>query len=444
VSVTAEQFGVVFCGGGPAALGPFVAAARLGRWEEFLSQGIAIVEPGPVGPGSLAHYRIAANSLGRPFLECLDELPGPHFAALRDLPETRLLREQAAARPPLSVVAPFLARLGGVVAGLLEAHPRCAVLPTRVVGLRLTGSAGSGGLTGSSGVDVATGAGRTLRARRAVIATGGRPFADHRRTEIVPDLGLAEFAGRVHHSESFIDVRRPVPPVRGSVVIVGGSHSAWSVADLLVHRHGVDDITLVHRSAIRLYYGTAEQARSEGYTFDPVQDVCPASGQVNRYGGLRGRAHALARAALRLPGTAPVPVRLVQVGDADPAELARARRALRAAGTVVVANGFEANLPPIHHADGTPLTAAVDSTGTIVTPAGHLVDEHGTAHPELLAYGLGAGLAASAEVGGEPSYRRRADGVWLYQHDIGDIVLGDLLARPVEAVATGAPAEGRA
>jgi hypothetical protein len=433
--VSADAFGLVFCGGGPAALGPFIAAARQGRWEEFLDRGIAVVEPGPVGPGSLAHYRIAANSLGRPFLECLDELPGPHFTALRDLPETRLLREHAGDRPPLSVVAPFLARLGGVVAGLVAAHPRCAVLPAWVEGLRLR----------SGGVDVVTSAGRTLRAERAVIATGGRPFADHRATEIVPGLTLSGPAGRVHHSECFIDVRRPTPPVRGKVVIVGGSHSAWSVADLLVHQHRADDITVVHRSAIRLYYGTAEQAHGDGYTFAPVGDVCPASGQVNRYGGLRGRAHALARSALRLPGTAPVPVRLIQVGDGDPAQVERARQVLSEAELTVVASGFEANLPPIRHADGTPFTAAADSTGTVVTAAGHLVDARGTVHPELLAYGLGAGLAASAEVGGEPSYRRRADGVWLYQHDIGDIVLNDLLAgsgRQVAAVATGTPGEG--
>ncbi|MFE1794348.1 hypothetical protein ACFW7J_39070 [Streptomyces sp. NPDC059525] len=45
-----QHFGLVFCGGGPAALGPIIAAARSGRLDALLDLGIALVEPGPVGP----------------------------------------------------------------------------------------------------------------------------------------------------------------------------------------------------------------------------------------------------------------------------------------------------------------------------------------------------------------------------------------------------------
>lgn len=409
-----NSFGFVFCGGGPAALGPVITAARKGLLDDLLDRGIALVEPGPIGPGGLAHHRIGANSLGGPFLECLDGLPdGTPFDALRDLPETRRLREHAEEHPPLAVVAPFLTRLGAVVSGLLEAHPRCVVVPARVTGIRLRGS----------GVEVTTSLGHELTAGRAVIATGGRPPADFAGAEIVPGLSLAPHRDRVWHSESFIDARKARPEAHGKAVVVGGSHSAWSVVDLLLPE--VDEITVIHRSGIRLFYNSAEQARADGYTFDPVLDVCPVNGRVNRYGGLRGRAHELARSALRLPGTEPGPVSLTQVGRQAARD--RAERALADADVIVMANGFAADLPPLHYADGTPLTAATGPTGTAVTATGHLVDARGTAHPRLIAYGLGAGLAPSTEVGGEPSYTRRADGVWLYQHDIGDIVLDDLL-----------------
>ena len=369
------------------------------------------MEPGPVGPGGLAHHRINANSLGGPFMECLDE--DTPFAVLRDRPETRRLREYAGDHPPLSVVAPFLACVGTVVTELLTAHPRCAVVPDRVTGIDL----------GDDGVRVTTGAGRRFTARRTVIATGGRPLGDFAGAEIVPGLSLAPYRDRVWHSEAFIDARRKAPALHGRVVVVGGSHSAWSAAHLLLAEAG--GITLIHRTGIRLFYHGADQARADGYAFDPVLDVCPLNGRVNRYGGLRGPAHELARAALRLPGTDPVPMRLVQVDD--PAGVEAARRALDEADVILMANGFEADLPPIRHADGTPFTALVGPTGTVVTAEGHLVDAQGTAHPRLVAYGLGAGMEPSAKVGGEASYTRRADGVWLYQYDIGEIVLDDLL-----------------
>ncbi|MFD5417091.1 FrbG [Streptomyces sp. NPDC127069] len=410
-----QHFGLVFCGGGPAALGPIIAAARSGRLDALLDLGIALVEPGPVGPGGLAHYRIGANSLGGPFLECLDGLPatGP-FAALRELPETRLLREHAEDHPPLSVVAPFLTRLGAVVTGLLEAHPRCAVFTDRAEAVRLT----------ADGVAVTTGAGLELTARRAVLATGGRPLGGYADAEVVPGLELAPYRDKVWHSSALVDARRTPPAGRGTAVVIGGSHSAWSAVDLLLAA-GTDGITLVHRTGLRLFYDGADAARADGYAFDPVLDVCPLNGRVNRYGGLRGRAHELARAALGLPGAGPAPVRLLRAGDPEDTEAAR--KALAEADVIVMANGFEADLPPLGHADGTPLTPATGPTGTVVTDRGHLVDAEGTAHPRLLAYGLGAGLAPSADIGGEPSYTRRADGVWLYQHDIGEIVLDDLL-----------------
>ncbi|RPF29770.1 hypothetical protein EDD96_6313 [Streptomyces sp. Ag109_G2-6] len=410
-----QYFGLVFCGGGPAALGPIIAAARSGRLDALLDRGVALVEPGPVGPGGLAHYRIGANSLGGPFLECLDGLPatGP-FAALHDLPETRLLREHADEHPPLSVVAPFLTRLGAVVTGLLEAHPRCAVFTDRAEAVRLT----------ADGVAVTTGAGLELTARRAVLATGGRPLGGYADAEVVPGLELAPYRDKVCHSSSLIDARHTPPAARGKAVVVGGSHSAWSAVDLLL-AGGTDTVTVVHRTGLRLFYDGADAARADGYPFDPVLDVCPLNGRVNRYGGLRGRAHELARAALGLPGAAPAPVRLLRAGD--PQDTEAAHKALAEADVIVMANGFEADLPPLGHADGTPLVPATGPTGTLVTDRGHLVDVHGTAHPRLLAYGLGAGLAPSADIGGEPSYTRRADGVWLYQHDIGEIVLDDLM-----------------
>ncbi len=382
----------------------------------------------------MAHYRIRANSLGRAFLECLELLPPEPFGGLHDLPETTELRRHADEYPPLAVVASFLDRLGEVVTGMLAAHPACRVVRGLVKEIHLLPDGARVRVDASSGL-------LTTTVGQAVIATGGRPMADFRRTSVVGDLTLDRYADKLSHSESLLDLRRPMPPEQmrairqsGHAAVVGGAHSAWAVAALLLADPELRGpageppmVTILHRSPVRLFYLSARHADADNYPFDPQSDVCPASGRINRFGGLRGPAFDLARAALGLAG-APVPVSLVDVSVDEPVVRAAAIAALDAAGAVIVATGYEANLPRIIGEDGAELVAACSPTGTVVTSQTQLLDQHGTVHPQLLAFGLGAGLPPSDAVGGESSYHRRADGVWLYQNDIGHIVLDQLLA----------------
>src|SRR5438067_6918362 len=67
-----SRYGVVFCGGGPAATGIVMCAAANGRLDELLSHGVCIVEQGAViGPGALGHYPISGNTRGITFLRSL-------------------------------------------------------------------------------------------------------------------------------------------------------------------------------------------------------------------------------------------------------------------------------------------------------------------------------------------------------------------------------------
>ncbi|RJQ71553.1 hypothetical protein D5S17_27510 [Pseudonocardiaceae bacterium YIM PH 21723] len=406
-----NNYEYLFCGAGPAGLGPIIAAARLGRLEYLLDKGIILADPAGPGGGGMPHYRISANSLGGAFLECLDDLQNPVFTAVREHPETRRLRELSAEHPPLPLVGRFLDRLGAAIGELVAAHPRCAVLRAPVERIRLT----EDGL-----VDAQVG-GEQVRARRAVLALGGRPMDGYRRAEVRPGLSLAAHQHKVCHAEALIDDRQ-APPAEllaairdtGRVVVLGGSHSAWAAAGLLLSDG--HQVTLIHRTPVQLYYPSAEQAHAEGYPFDPVADICSMSGRVNRYGGLRGAARDLAIRTLRDGG----PIRLLQAGGP-------ANEALAEAGAIVAATGYQAILPPIEYPDGGELLPALSETGTVVTGTGHLVDSRGTAHPRLIAFGLGAGLAVAPEIGGEPSFTRRAVGIWLYHHDIGRTILDELL-----------------
>ena len=62
------------------------------------------------------------------------------------------------------------------------------------------------------------------------------------------------------------------------------------------------------------------------------------------------------------------------------------------------------------------------------------MDARGRLFPghQIYAFGIGSGLKPSAKTGGEPSCTRRSDGIWLYQHTVGDIVRSALMDRSIE------------
>ncbi|MEK6274509.1 MAG: hypothetical protein AABM30_04145 [Actinomycetota bacterium] len=427
------EFGVVFCGGGPATLGPFVCAARTGRLDELLDRGVLVIERGQgLGGGSLRHYTISSNSLAVAFLEGLDEIPesGP-FDDVRGDAATAELRKMSGVHAPLQLAGAYLDSLGAAIEAILESHSACAVArETTVREVRV----------GDRGVAVATenGAARVVRADKAVIAMGGRAPDHLEKLEILPGLTLEPYAPKVRHASALFDERiclprRLIDAVRtsGRVAVIGGSHSAWSLAWLMMNdprfrteRGMPPTVTLMHRSPIRLFYLTTADAEAEQYPFDPKRDVCPVSGRVNRVAGLKGDARELARRALGFAENG-LPIRLLRLGATDDGREAAA--ALGEAGLVVAATGYEPQLPELFEESGARIEPARSSAGLVVTGDAEVVDRRGRALPGVLSYGLGVGIRAPKRVGGEPSNERAITSVWLYQHDVGRAALSSLL-----------------
>jgi hypothetical protein len=280
---------------------------------------------------------------------------------------------------------------------------------------------------------------RTIRAERAVISMGGRPAATLEQLEICPGATLARWSAKVQPVSTLLDDRRFLPAHlldelhrTGRIAIVGGSHSAWSAALVLLRdlRVWVGDartpqIALLHRSPIRLFYLTAAEATADGFPFDPVRDVCRLSGRVNRAGGLKGEARDLARRILRSNADRELPISLIDVSN--PAERHAVADTLDRAAVIFMATGFHANLPTLHDEAGRPMRLA-DRAGSLrVNDTGALVTENGRVLPQLQAVGLGVHTPVSARIGGEPSYAKAITSTWLYQHDLGASALEYLL-----------------
>jgi hypothetical protein len=438
--MTSSRYGVVFCGGGPAATGIVMCAAADGRLDELLSHGMCIFEQGTlIGPGALGHYPISANTRGVTFLRALETAqPQSAFDPVGADPSTQALGRLRNVFPRLPLVGRHLESMGRAVRAVVEASPGCAVLTRHAVReVRLL----SGGGVSVAAEPIDGGPTVTATADHAVIAMGGTPRRGFDELRLLPGLDLGAHSEKVCHAAALLDeriglaprLRRAIADSRAAVVI-GGSHSAWSAAWMLVHDPDLRDaegrpprVTVLHRSPLRFFFWNTARARAAGYAFDKTRDVCPQTGMVHRHGGLRADAHALAWAASRNGRHGPL--RAIALVD-EPGSRADAERALDEAGAIIAGVGYEPNVPTFWWPDGSPLRLASDEHGAQVTERAQLLSAEGTVLPELLALGLGAGLPASGELAGEPAYAGRLDSVRLYQAEVGRIVLESLLGRP--------------
>lgn len=74
------------------------------------------------------------------------------------------------------------------------------------------------------------------------------------------------------------------------VLIVGGSHSAWSVAWKLIKNKHCGKIIIYSRHAPRIFCQNDEEARTIGFNDYDDMDKCPVTKQIFRFAGLRGDA----------------------------------------------------------------------------------------------------------------------------------------------------------
>jgi hypothetical protein len=431
--------GVVLCGGGPAGTAVIVCAAEEGRLDELLDHGIMVIEKGDLlAAGSIGHYRIRGNTAASSFVQWLST-PGPRslFPVVATHPATEALLRRGSEYPPLNLVGAYLERLGASLQQILESHERCTVALRTVVRSVCVLAEGGVRVTAEPLGDPA--GAFSVTASHAVIAMGGCEPPGLETLSLLPRLTLAEHESKVCHASALIDDRLALPPqlveaVREtrSVVVVGGSHSGWSAAWVLLHDPSFLDsegkppqVTILHRRRLLFFYPTVAAARAAGYPFDDVLDVCASTGNVHRFAGLRSDARALALAVAESGKTQP-PVRTVRLVD-EPEVRSEVRRALDAAGLVVAAVGYHSRLPELAWDDGRRLEPAVSETGLVVTPEAALVTTDGTVVPEILVFGLGAGLAADSGFVCEPSYQGRFDGVRVYQSEVGRVALRSLL-----------------
>jgi len=437
VTLSFERTGVVIIGGGPAGVAPLLAAHRRGRLAEVLNLGVTVVEQsGAVGEGSIGRWCINSDSTGFSFADCLAGPPDSELAALRNHPITQEVFAAGDRAVPLHRAGEFLAVVGKAINDVVTAAPKGKVLKYHTA--VSTQRTSDGWLTRVR--DTRNGRERTIESRHLILATGANQPVERLQQEDVAGVNLVKRcgdrllqSGDVISREGFSAVARRLgtlghPP---RVAIVGGSTSAAALAQALLNQmpgvtFGPHGVAILHRRPLRIFYPNVEAARADNYTEFGPDDICPVSGRVFRLAGFRLDSRELIMRARGLGGRPAEPrLQLHRLGENDAESLAL----LDNADLVIAALGYRPRALTVLDTAGREvrLHSQTGPQAPLVDGQCRVMDAEGKPLPDLFAIGLAAGFVPHGKLGGEPSFRGQANGLWLWQSDVGGLIVDALL-----------------
>lgn len=435
---------VLVAGGGPAGTALLTAAAKRGLLAGLAQSGLILVERDDhVGGGRLGDYAINSDSTADTFLSAVKDNAHPEIAELAEHPVGRAVaRHRHGLGVPLVEAGPLLRETGARLARIVSANGGSVLTGHEVLGVERTRE----GLWRSRLKRVSDGTEYDRLSRAVVIATGGHQPLDRLVTQKVAGAPLLQLAdGRLMQSGEVLalggldrvadllhDKRDP------RVAVVGGSTSALATISLLLRSRpgiafGAGGITLLHRRPLHPFYPSVEAARDEGFTDFGPEDICPVSGFVYRLAGFRLEARELVLRMLQVDGRVPDP-RVAShriTGDDD----AAARETIARADLVIAALGYRPRALPVADMQGVPIALAAQRGGDLVDRHCRVLDSSGAPVPGLYGIGLAAGFVPWGKLGGEASFSGQANGLWLWQNDVGSMILDQIFDTAERAVA---------
>ena len=438
ITLSFGRTGVVIVGGGPAGLAPLLAAHRRGHLADLLKHGVTVVEQsGSVGEGSIGRWGINSDSTGFTFADCLAGPPDCELAPLRSHPLAQEMLEAGDGTVPLRRAGEFLSLVGEAIYEAIVASPNGRVLKRHTA--VSTHRTRTGWLTLVK--DIETGRERTVESQNVVLATGASQPADRLQRETVAGVNLVQRCGQrllqsgdVLSTSGFATITARLgglgrPP---RVAIMGGSTSAAAVAHALLNRlpgvsFGPGGVTILHRRELRIYYPSVHAALADGYTEFGPADICPISGRVFRLGGFRLDSRELIMQARGIGGRPPEPrLQLHRLGVDD----AASRALLDNADLVIAALGYRPRALPVFDQAGRPVPLQAEShpQARLVDDRCRVLDQCGNPIARLFAIGLAAGFVPHGKLGGEPSFKGQANGLWLWQSDVGGLIVDAILS----------------
>jgi len=434
MSKSERKYRYAVCGLGPAGIGYLFACYRARLLPDMVAQGLVMVdaESNP-GGGALTEYRITANTTAGTFLECLEGDHAKIFDSLKGEHEELIsILEQRRQEPvDLILIGKFLQIIGAKIIEYIESLGGTKLSNSCLEEIRLGGD----GLPHSLKLkNVITDNVFFLFANKVLLN-----FGANQSRATVKDYICNQFseAGSVMVSKLLLADEllrmdeRSLSKVLSGVshfLVLGSSHSSMSVIERVMTVKKESNnfrLSVLYRTPIKVFYSSVENAIDDGYEFSSEKDVCPLSGGVNRFGGLRFAAKDIGLEILK-HGSVGLRNTPVDLYNSETMSTQGILDLTRNVDKVAPCLGYTPIKIPVFDSENKLVDLAKDGFGYKVSPYGELFDDKGRKLPDIYSFGIGAGQRASIEVGGELSFRKRVDGVWLYHFDIGKKVANAL------------------
>jgi hypothetical protein len=183
---------------------------------------------------------------------------------------------------------------------------------------------------------------------------------------------------------------------------------------------------------LRIYYPSVAEAVADGYTDFTPDDLCPLTQRVFRFAGLRLDSKDLICEALGIGGRQPdARLRLHHLQPYDP----EAVRMIGQADLVIACFGYRPIALKLADRHGKPikLQAGTSMHAKLVDEQCRVLDDKARPLQNIFAIGLAAGFTPRGALGGEPSFSGQANGLWLWQTAVGELIVDQILAKPARA-----------
>lgn len=416
---------VLIIGGGPAGTGLLLKALKDGGRSNFFDGRVALVEQSSqLISGNITQYQVNSDTLSDVFLECLEGEASSFLDVERLREQIEMVKSYKGKAIPLPRLECYFNKLGDLLQEALTAAGKCKFyMNTRVEKVvKCEDGIFKAYLSGGRG---------PIKARQIVLATGGISKKTSGMDETFAGaVVLTAYADKMIHSDALLryglnhDAQIALKN-KPKVVVLGGSHSAFSAAHYLLNK--MSDIPLVEgdiqiwsTKLPKIYFNNKDEAVASGYRDFGEEDFCPVTGKLYRLAGLRMDGRALYMQMLGVGGGA-VENRVMHHVYTNQARALEEQ--LKAATLIILAYGYRLNMMPFFDADGGEIHFKGSTTNHWVNDNCELLDGEGRVIPNLFATGLATGFIPRGALGGEPSFEGQTNGIWYYQNAIAELIM---------------------
>lgn len=421
------DYDLAVCGAGPAGVGFLLAAYNKGLLDKLIHDGLIIIDKASViGGGDLGKYSMTANTTASTFIEIVND--SDHNNIFKNIKKNsstfKEMNSNKEKTISLYLVSQFLEEITSELLKYITQKGGKVLKEEEIISCQIL----DGGYLLTS-KNIKNKKVINISAKKLMINFGATQnkstsISILRKSNYLSGYNLE--ASKILTTNDIIATPNDEIEIHETMSIVGASHSAFSAIEIISRNKKCENINLIYYPPIKIQYPTVTAANDDNYIFDLELDVCPITKGVNRYGGLRFAARDIALSIMKTGKIFDneVKINLIEINEENTKKI---HQCFDESHKIVTCFGYEPNLPTFLNKNGKEFNLKMRALGVFVDPNGRVYMENGELLKGFYAFGIGSGLSRSKEIGGERSFQGRVDGVWLYQNDIGERVLNDVL-----------------